>query len=63
MAAQSKLVPQSVVVLKTQVFKVNEDWPAVIYAILRGRHTGKLELHCINGAVKAIHVEARESTT
>lgn len=59
MATQAKPVPQSVVMLKTEVFKVHEDWPEVIGAILAGRHTGMLELHCIEGKVKAIHVRAK----
>lgn len=59
MATPLKLVPEAVVILRTEVFKVREDWPDVIQAILAGRYTGTVELHCIDGMVKAVHVKAK----
>ena len=54
------LVPQSVVVTRVQIYRVREEWPGVLRALLLRQFTGQIVLHCNQGTVGAVHVQENE---
>lgn len=54
------LTPHSVVVTRVQIYRVREDWPAVIKTLMGRGFTGQIVLHCNQGAVGAVHVQESE---